>query len=95
VFAADHQRLRVIDQLLDAGTPVDAFDEVWGRQALRLAAQNGRPASVRRLLERGADPNLRDKDGLTALDWCKPGRRSLDGPGHAEVEAILEPLTAR
>lgn len=95
VFAADHQRLPVIDQLIDAGTPVDAFDEVWGRQALRIAAQNGRPASVRRLLEHCADPNLRDKEGLTALDWTRPGRRYLDGPGHAEVEAILEPLTRR
>lgn len=95
VFAADHQRLPVIDQLIDAGTPVDAFDEVWGRQALRIAAQNGRPASVRRLLEHGADPNLRDEEGLTALDWTRPGRRYLDGPGHAEVEAILEPLTRR
>jgi ankyrin repeat protein len=82
----------VIDQLLDAGTPVDAFDEVWGRQALRTAAQHGRPASVRRLLERGADPNLRDKEGLRALDWCRPGLRFLDGPGHDEVETILRPL---
>jgi ankyrin repeat protein len=95
VFAADHQRLLVIDQLIDAGTPVDAFDEVWERQALRIATQNGRPASVRRLLERGADPSLRDKEGLTALDWCRPGRRYFDGPGHAEVEAILRPLTVR
>jgi uncharacterized protein len=93
VFAADHQRLPVIDELIAAGTPVDAFDKVWGRQALRIAAQNGRPASVRRLLERGADPNLRDKEGLTALDWCRPGHRYLDGPGHAEVEAILQRLT--
>jgi uncharacterized protein len=93
VFAADHQRLRVIDQLIDAGTPVDAVDEVWGRQPLRIAAQNGRPASVRRLLRRSADPNLRDDKGLTALDWCRPGRRYLDGPGHVEVEAILAPLT--
>lgn len=93
VFAADHQRLPVIDQLIAAGTPVDVFDEVWGRQALRIAAQNGRPASVRRLIEHGADPNLRDKEGLTARDWCEPGRRYLNGPGHAEVEAILAPLT--
>jgi len=93
VFAADHQRLPVIDQLIAADTPVDAFDEEWGRQALRVAAQNGRPASVRRLLAYGADPNLRDKDGLTALDWCRPGRRSVDGPGHTDVEAILAQLT--
>lgn len=89
-FAADHQRLDVIDRLLDAGTPVDAFDEVWGRQPLQIAARNGRPRSVRRLLERGADPNLRDQEGLTALGWC---RRSTDAPGYAEVEAILAPVT--
>jgi ankyrin repeat protein len=85
VFAADHERLAVIDQLIEAGTPVDAFDEVWGRQALRIAAENGRPASVRRLLEHGADPNLRDREGRTALDWCS---------GHEQVDAILRPLTA-
>jgi ankyrin repeat protein len=90
VFAADHQRLPVIDRLIEVGTPVDAFDEVWGRQALRIAAENGRPASVRRLVDHGADPNLRDDEGLTALDRC---RRSSDGAGHAEVVAILEPLT--
>jgi ankyrin repeat protein len=94
VFAADHQRLSVIDQLIDVGTPVDAFDEVWGRQALRIAAQNGRPASVRRLLEHGADPNLRDKEGRTALDWCRPEQRRIESPDHEEVEAILRPLTA-
>ena len=89
VFAADHQRLPVIDQLIDTGTPVDAFDEVWGRQALRIAAQNGRPASVRRLLDHGADPNLRDKEGRTALDWCRSEQRQLESPGHQEVKAIL------
>src|SRR5262249_60982635 len=92
VVAGGPQRLEVIVVRIDAGTPVDAFDEVWGRQALRIAAQNGRPASVRRLLERGADANLRDKEGLAALDWCRSGRRYLDSPGHQEVEAILRPV---
>jgi ankyrin repeat protein len=93
-FAADHQRLSVIDQLIEAQTPVDAVDELHGRQALRLAAQDGRPESVRRLLEHGADPNLRDEHGHTALDLCQPANRYLDNPGHDEVEAILRPLTA-
>jgi ankyrin repeat protein len=94
VMAADHQRLDVIDRLVDAETPVDAVDREFGRQALRLAAQNGRPAAVGRLLAHGADPNLRDADGRTALDLCRPTHRYLDGPWHEEVAAILEPLTA-
>lgn len=58
VMAADHERLTVIDQLVAAGTPVDAADEKWGRQAMRLATSNGRVASVRRLLAHGADPGV-------------------------------------
>jgi ankyrin repeat protein len=92
-FASDHQRLSVIDQLIDARTPVDAVDELFGRQALRLAAQNGRPRSVRRLLEHGADPDLRDAHGRTALDLCQPAHRYQDNPGHDEVDAILRGLT--
>ncbi|MCP3805076.1 ankyrin repeat domain-containing protein [Allokutzneria sp. A3M-2-11 16] len=59
VMAADHQRLDVIDQLLDAGTPIDAVDP-WDRQPLRLASRNGRAASVEHLLARGADPAFLD-----------------------------------
>ena len=61
IMAADHQRLDVIDALLDAGTPVDAVDPIWGRQALRVATHNGRAASVKRLLDRGADPALAER----------------------------------
>jgi hypothetical protein len=60
VFAADHQRLDVIDQLVEAGTPVNEADAEWERLPLHTAAGNGRGASVRRLLAHGADPNLRD-----------------------------------
>lgn len=83
IMAADHQRLDVIDTLLDAGTPIDAEDTVWGRQALRFAASNGRVDSVRHLLARGADPDHRDPErDWTALRWCRDA-------GHAEVEALL------
>lgn len=95
-MAADHQRLDVIDALLDAGTPVDAEDRVWDRQALRLAASNGRARSVDHLLSRGADPNHRDpKHAMTALDWCRRARSGAgDGSQHTEVEALLLPVTA-
>lgn len=93
-LAAGNQRLDVIDQLVAAGTPVDGLDE-RGSTALHEAAFYGRAASVRRLLERGADPNLRDTthDG-TALGWCRHQHADIGhSPAHDEVEAILEPLT--
>ena len=94
VFAADHQRLPVIERLLDAGTPIDRADAAFGRQALQTAAHNGRSASVALLLARGADPNRRDPERrLTALQWCSASRRYLDNPGHREVELLLRPVT--
>jgi uncharacterized protein len=56
VMAADHERLAVIDELIAAGTPIDATDPAFGRQALRIATENGRDASIAHLLARGADP---------------------------------------
>ena len=94
VFAADHQRLEAIDQLVAAGTPVNQADAEWGRLPLHTAAGNGRPASVRRLLAHGADPNLRDpRHHRTPLEDCDRGSRQVDSPGHDEVAAILRPLT--
>jgi ankyrin repeat protein len=82
VFAADHQRLDVIDQLVAAGTPVNEPDAEWRRLPLHVAAGNGRVASVRRLLAHGADPNLRDPARhRTPLEWC--------ADGDSEVAALL------
>jgi ankyrin repeat protein len=90
VFAADHQRLEVIDRLIEAGTPVNEADAEWGRLPLHTAAANGQAASVRRLLAHGADPNLRDPTHhCTPLEEAQNG----DSPGHREVQAILRPLT--
>jgi len=95
IMAADHQRLQVIDQLIDVGTPVDDADKEFGRQALCTAAEHGRVASVRHLLEHGADPNRRDPvHNRTPLEWCRPEHRYLDGPGHDEIRAILGPLAS-
>jgi len=91
VFAADHQRLEVIDQLVEADTPVNQADAEWGRLPLHTAAANGRAASVRRLLAHGADPNLRDPEHhRTPLEECQ----LEDSPAHREIDAILQPLTS-
>jgi hypothetical protein len=90
VFAADHQRLESIDQLVEAGTPVNEPDAEWERLPLHTAAGNGRLASVRRLLAHGADPNFRDpRHRTTPLEESQ----RENSPGHREVEAILRPLT--
>jgi uncharacterized protein len=89
-FAADHQRLEVIDQLIAAGTPVNEADAEWGRLPLHAAAGNGRAASVRRLLAHGADPGLREPTHHSTPLEVSQGENS---PGHREVEAILGPLT--
>lgn len=91
IMAADHQRIPVLDALVAAGTPYDVTDEDWGRHPLQLAAMNGRPESVRRLLELGADPAAADGEGHTPLDLCRTGRASYPtGPGFDEVERLLQ-----
>ena len=96
VLAAEHQRLDVIDQLIAAGTPVDAVDPVFGGHPLRTAAASGRPESVRRLLAHGADPNLRDPESnRTPLDLCRRSRAGAGNPAaYDEVEVMLEPVTS-
>ncbi|MEP7020964.1 MAG: ankyrin repeat domain-containing protein [Pseudonocardiales bacterium] len=93
-LAAGHERLDVIDALLGVGTPVDGVDE-GGSTALHEAAYYGRTKSVRHLLARGADPNLRDTNyGSPPLGWCRHEHENVGAsPRHDEVEAILEPLT--
>lgn len=94
VFAADHERLEVIDQLVALGTPVNEPDAEWQRLPLHTAAGNGRTAGVRRMLTHGADPNLRDPHyHRTPLEWCVAGDRHGNSTAHAEVAAVLRPLT--
>lgn len=87
VFAADHERLDVIDQLVAAGTPVNEPDAEWQRLPLHVAAGNGRTAAVRHLLALGADPEVRDPlHNRTPLEWS----RTDTSPAHDEVAVLLE-----
>lgn len=90
IMAVDHQRLGVIQDLVASGTPIDEADQAFGRHPLRLAATNGRPASVRTLLENGADPHLRDNHGASALDLCRRSRsNAIEVEPFDEIETLL------
>ncbi len=58
----------VIRFLLEHGASIDGRDIDNGATALMLAASLDRSAAVAVLIERGADPGLRDHTGRTALD---------------------------
>lgn len=65
-----------------------------GRLPLHVAAGKGRLASIRRLLAHGADSDLCDPEHhRTPFEECQLSERYPDGPGYAEVEAILRTLT--
>lgn len=90
VFAADHERLDVVDTLIAFGTPVNEPDAEWRRMPLHIAAGNGRVAAVERLLAHGADPRLVDPTHhRTALGWCEHGDPGGVRPGHRRVAALL------
>ncbi|HSS20837.1 MAG TPA: ankyrin repeat domain-containing protein [Pyrinomonadaceae bacterium] len=56
----------IIQELLNAGVRLDDQDDK-GNTALMLATTHGRSASVYLLIKAGANVNLRNKDGWTAL----------------------------
>ena len=54
--------------ILDAGLGIDEQDCFFeGRTALMLAAQNGHSAVVAELVKAGADVNVKDRKGMTAV----------------------------
>jgi ankyrin repeat protein len=55
-----------------------------GYSPLHLAADRNRPEFVKFLLEAGADKNLPDLEGMTALEMAE-----LNGSDWAEVAALL------
>jgi hypothetical protein len=102
--AAVCERLPILDQLIESGVPVDADPDTGqldgSRTLLHEAAYWGKPRSVARLLDLGADPNRLDSEyQSTPLGWCRHRHSEIAvfgkhlTVGHVRVEAILDSVT--
>jgi len=82
VYAAGQGCTGCLEQLLRAGTPVNARLD-HDLTLLMWSAGYGQEAAARLLLERGADRSLRDDRGKTAADIA----RELNHPALAQLLA--------
>jgi hypothetical protein len=68
--------MAMLQLLLDHGAKVDARDG-FGSTALWMAAAGNHVAGARVLLQRGANPNVRVKDGRSALDEARRSKNQV------------------
>lgn len=83
-YAATHGHLAVITLLLDNDAYIDAASPN-GTTPLMMAAHYGTPSAVKLLLEAGADPMLKNEQGLSAIDFAHRANR----PEVAEIIAAF------
>jgi ankyrin repeat protein len=72
-----------VEFLLKSGANVNVQGTAEGFTALIVASAEGLEATVRLLLEYGADPGVIDRDGDTALGFAR-------AKGHTAVIGLLE-----
>jgi len=89
-YAATHGHISVMNLLLDNHAYIDAASPN-GSTPLMMAALYGTPAAVRVLLEAGADPRLKNDQGLTAIDFANRGQRSESAALLAAFVRSLQP----
>jgi ankyrin repeat protein len=73
-YAASASKLDIISLLLDNSAYIDA-ESPNGTTPLMMAAMYGTPAAVALLLKEGADPKLKNLQGLTALEFAQRGKQ--------------------
>ena len=74
-YAATHGHLAVMTLLLEKHAYIDAASPN-GSTPLMMAAHYGTPSAVKLLLEAGADPLLRNEQGLSAIDFAQRANRA-------------------
>ena len=73
-YAATKGHLDVMNVLLENHAYIDAASPN-GTTPLMMAAMYGTPSAVKLLLEAGADPSLKNIQGLTAIDFAQRDKR--------------------
>ncbi len=74
-YAASSGHVAVMSLLLENHAYIDA-ESPNGSTPLMMAAMYGTPAAVKLLLEAGADPLLKNQQGLTAVDFARRANRA-------------------
>lgn len=74
-YAATNGHLEIMSMLLDRYAYIDAASPN-GTTPLMMAAHYGTSAAVKLLLEAGADPLLKNDQGLSAIDFAQSANRS-------------------
>lgn len=69
-YASTHGHLEIMRLLLDNHAYIDA-ESPNKTTPLMMAASYGTPAAVKLLLDAGADPSLRNMQGLSAIDFAQ------------------------
>lgn len=73
-YAATNGHLEIITLLLDSHAYIDA-ESPNGSTPLMMAAHYGTSEAVKLLLEAGADPLLKNQQGLSAIDFAQQAKR--------------------
>jgi ankyrin repeat protein len=73
-YAASAAKLDIISLLLENSAYIDA-ESPNGTTPLMMATMYGTPAAVALLLKEGADPKLKNLQGLTALEFAQRGKQ--------------------
>jgi len=89
-YAATNGHLETMTLLLDNYAYIDAASPN-GTTPLMMAAHYGTPAAVKLLLEAGADPMLKNQQGLSAIDFAQRANRSDSAELIASVIRARQP----